>query len=343
MPEHTPTRETAHFGDAAGEYRHAHEEAAVFDVSDRGKVEVTGKDAAAFLHNLCSNDVLHLSPGGSCEAFFLNVKARVVAHVVICNVPHPDRPAFWLDVAPGQAKKVVQHLDHFLISEQVELADRTLEYAQLHVAGPRAAEIVNHAVVAESPDSGRAVWVTADGLLVLRCDPLGLPGYDLVCPSGQAPALWERLVQAGARPAELEAYHALRIEAGTPVYGQDIDESHLGPEVGRTRQAISYAKGCYLGQEPVVRIRDLGQVNRTLLGLKVAGEGMIPPGAKLFRGAAEVGQVTSSAVSPRLGVIALAYVRRGSQEPGTVVEVDAVDGRRAGEVVALPFPGSVSP
>jgi folate-binding protein YgfZ len=145
---------------------------------------------------------------------------------------------------------------------------------------------------------------------------------------------------AGVRPAGLETYHTLRVEAGTPLYGVDIDESNLAPEVGRTRQAISYTKGCYLGQEPIVRIRDLGHVNRSLLAVKIAAQEPVPRGTRLFREGKEVGQVTSSVVSPRLGAtLALAYLRRGSDNAGTALEVEAGGGRRAAEVVALPLPG----
>jgi folate-binding protein YgfZ len=150
-------------------------------------------------------------------------------------------------------------------------------------------------------------------------------------------------MQAGARPAGLEAYNVLRIEAGTPVYGPDIDESRLVMEVGRTAQAISYTKGCYLGQEPVVMARDRGHVNRTLMGLRLREREVVPHGTRLLRDDKEAGQVASSVFSPRLGTaIALAYVRRGHQEPGTIVEVETSAGRRTAEVVSLPFGGGGS-
>src|SRR5262249_2121769 len=118
------------------------------------------------------------------------------------------------------------------------------------------------------------------------------------------------------------------VEAGTPLYGADVTENNLAPEVGRTAQAISYTKGCYLGQEPIVRLRDLGHANRELTGLRIDGPEPAPAGAKLWREGKEVGQVTSSVYSPALGTaIALAYVRRGSTEPGTAVEVESGGGR----------------
>jgi len=169
-----------------------------------------------------------------------------------------------------------------------------------------------------------------------RNDRLGVPGYDVVCPADRAAWHWGHWVERGARPAGLRAEDTLRVEAGTPAWGSDVDENTFAPDVGRTRQAICYTKGCYLGQEPVVMARDRGQVNRTLLGLKLAG-GPVPPGSLLYRDGKEVGRVTSSTLSPRLGAVALAYVRRGHQDPGTAVEVEAEGQRRPAQVVGLPF------
>jgi folate-binding protein YgfZ len=150
----------------------------------------------------------------------------------------------------------------------------------------------------------------------------------------------QRLAQAGVPLASESIYEILRIEAGTPEFGKDIDENRLVFDIGRYPAAISFTKGCYLGQEPIVMARDRGHANRKLLGLIAASGDAVPPGAKVFRGDVEVGQVTSSAVSPRLGAIALAYLRRGHQEPGTAVEIDVGASRRTKEVSSLPFSGA---
>jgi folate-binding protein YgfZ len=333
MPEHTPLYEPAaragavfvedagwevpgHFQGAAQEYAAVREGAALFDLSHYGKVELTGPDAGTFLHNLCTNDVRGLPDGAGCEVFFTTAKAKVVAHGYLFH----EGAAFWLDLAPGTAEKVIHHLDHFLISEQVEFADRTRERAQVHLAGPRAQAVLQHA---KGPGQAR------------RNDRLGLPGYDVLCPPVGAAALWQALTDAGAVPAGLQAFEALRIEAGTPRYGLDMDDNTFAPEAGRTAQAICYTKGCYLGQEPIVMARDRGQINRTLVGLALP-EGPVPPRTAVYRDGKEVGHVTSSAWSPRTGAgVALAYLRRGHQEAGTGVEVD-VEGRRLpAQVVAF--------
>ena len=145
----------------------------------------------------------------------------------------------------------------------------------------------------------------------------------------------ECLVEGGAHPAEPDTLEILRIEASIPVFGKDIDEDRFVVEVGRGSRAICYTKGCYLGQEPIVMARDRGHVNRTLLGLKIAGDGPVKSGDKVMHDGQEVGQVTSSVVSPRFGAIALAYLRRGCQEPGTAVQV----GERSAVIAALPFDG----
>ena len=287
-----------------------------FDLSHYGKIELAGGDARSFLHNLCTQDVKTLAVGASCEAFLTTTKARVVAHVWIT---HTKADVLRLDMVAGQADKVLKHLNHFLISEQVEIADRTAEFGMLRVVGPNAAS---------ASGGGKPADPRPHRLLAVE-------GVDLFCPSADVAALQQQLISAGVGRAGAETYERLRIEAGLPEYGIDIDENRLAMEVGRTAQAISYTKGCYLGQETIVMARDRGQVNRMLTGVRFASvREPVASGTKLFRGSDEVGQVTSSLFSLRFGqVIALAYLRRGSWDPGTEV---VADGRPA-VVCALPF------
>jgi tRNA-modifying protein YgfZ len=337
----------AHLGDVPGEYHAARQSAALFDLSHRGKVEVSGADAGAFLHNLTTNDIKGLPVGAGCEAFLTTATAKVVEHLLVYHVLlSGEREAYFIDVEPGRAELLIQHLDRYVISEAVEFADRTREFSQIRLAGPRAKDILEKALLDDVPDLKPLqhmvrTFGTNSHSHIRRHDPLALPGYDIVCLNALAANVWGMLVRAGARPAGLEAHELLRVEAGTPALGPDIDESRFVVEVGRVAQSISYNKGCYLGQEPIVMARDRGQVQRTLLGLKVSGEGIVPRGSKLFREGKEVGVTGSSVVSPALGQpIALAYVRRGSQDPGTMVEVETDGQRRSAEVVPLPFPGT---
>jgi folate-binding protein YgfZ len=315
--------------------------AVVFDQCPRGTVEVAGPDAPMFLHNLCSNDVRALPAGAGCETFLLTAKARVVAHGFAYRLDEKE-PTFWLDLVPGVHEAVYAHLDHHLISERLELLDRTRELGQVHLAGPEALALAGRVLgegLADLADLHvRKVPLDGEEYLARRNDRLGVVGLDMVGAAGRIGEVWDRLTAAGARPAGLAVYERLRVEAGRPEQGPDIDETTFAPDVGRTAQAISYAKGCYLGQEPVVMARDRGQVNRTLLGVKLPA--VVPPGSLLYREGKEVGRVTSSVHSMRLdGAIGLAYVRRGHQEPGTAVEVEVGGERRPAEVSALPFVG----
>lgn len=338
----------AHFGDPDGEYRAALVGAALFDRTPTGKIELAGEDAPTFLHNLCTNDINGLALGGGCEAYFCDHRARVLAHALVYHVLTGDRHAIWLDATPGFHDKVFEHLDKHLISEAVELTDQTGWFAQLHLAGPHAKTVLEKALgeaipgLAEFQHAERTFGSTGP-CSIRRYDPLGVPGYDLVCRNERAEGVWRMLQAAGATPAGQSAWEILRVEAGTPVYGTDIGEDRFVMEVARAPRAVSYAKGCYLGQEPIVMARDrAGFVNRAFLGVKVLEGGLLPAGTKLLRDGAEVGLVTSCVQSPRLGApLALGYIRRGNQDPGLRLEADTADGRRAVEVLPFPPVGAV--
>jgi folate-binding protein YgfZ len=330
----------------------------VFDQSHRGKVELTGSEAARFLHNLTTQDVLNLPAGEGREGFAVTAKSRVVAYFLVFHVKSPrGESSYWLNLPPGAPEATLKHLDHYRISEQVEFTDRTHDFAQLHVTGPQAPAVLERAMGTALPQLTEVqdlqyFPVPLTPFAICRRDLPGMTSFDVFSPASAVseavweqltPAggtwpevLWNRLAEAGAKAAGREAFEILRIEAGTPAWGPDIDETTFVPEVGRARQAISYTKGCYLGQEPIVMARDRGQVNRTLLGLKLTG-GPAPHGAVVLRDGKEVGRVTSSVQSPRLGAIALAYIRRGNQEPGTAVEVEVEGTRRPAVVSMLPF------
>lgn len=329
----------SHYGAEADEYRAALGGAALFDLSHHARIELRGPEARSFLHNLCTNAVKDLAVGAGGEAFLTTAKARVVALVWFSR---PDDDCLWLDSAPGQSAMILAHLDHFLISEQVELIDRTDQVALLRLCGPEAARLLQTplgATVRDLPPLGvrHADWPGVGTVHVRRHQLLALDGYDLFVPVAAAADLWKLLTAAGARPAGEQVYEVLRVEAGLPRFGSDIDEDRLAMEVGRP-QAISYTKGCYLGQETIVMARDRGQVNRQLLGITAATGPILAAGTKLLRGDAEVGHVTSSVFSPRLGqVVALAYLRRGNGTVGTELLIEPSAAGRWATVASLPF------
>lgn len=307
----------------------------VFDLSARGKIEAKGTEVRTFLHNLSSNDIKSLSPGKGCETFFCNATARVLAYGWVWQVPSEDKgEVFWLDLDPGLGSSAFHHLDRHLISEDVILTDQTSDYAQWHLVGPRASEVLASAGISmRSWHRGECSMM--HGVHLRMVDPLGLAGFDLVVSARERSNWQEKLLAAGALLGDETLFEVLRVEAGTPRFAADMDESTFAPEVNRTPQAISYHKGCYLGQEPIVMARDRGVVQRALMGVRLPEA--VSAGSLLFREGKEVGRTTSVAVSPRFGAIAMAYLRRGNQTPGTIVEVEHRGTRLPATVSALPF------
>lgn len=335
------------------DYTVAITQAALFDTSGAAKLLLTGPDAPMFLGNLSTNDTKALPLGGGCEAYFCDARAKVKFQTWIYHIRLGDgRHAMWVETTPGRNTDLVQYLDRYLISEQVEIADRTAEFAQMHLGGPKAAEILSAALGEPVPDLPEFAHMERTfgkdaTCSVRRRDPLGLPGFDLVCRSEAADGVRRMLTAAGAAPGTANTFEVLRIEAGTPVFGKDIDDNRFVMEVGFVTRAVSYAKGCFLGQEPIVMARDrAGHVNRAFLGLKILDGGPLAAGTKLFRDGQEVGQVTSSCYSPRLGApVALAYLKWKHQEPGTRMDaISATDGpeshppvgKQTVEVLGLP-------
>lgn len=332
-----------HFGDPLAEHAQTIRAACLFDLSDWGHLEISGKDAPSFLHNLSTNDINNLPLGGGCEAYFCDHRAKVLAHAFVYHVIVEGRHAFWLGVTPGHHANLLSHLDKHLISEAVELMDQTEGYSQFHLAGPLAQKTLEAVIGQSIPDLAEFQHmerVIAGNVVchIRRHDPLGLPGFDIVCRNERAGRVWQAITSAGADPAGSDTYELLRVEAGTPVYGIDIGSDRFVMEVARALRAVSYSKGCYLGQEPIVMARDrAGFVNRAFLGVKVL-EGAKPVvGSKLFRDGAEVGLITSVIDSPSLGApLAVGYIRRGHQDVGLRLELDEPTGRRPVEV--LPYP-----
>ncbi len=322
------------------DYTAATTTAALFDTSAAAKLLLTGPDAPMFLGNLSTNDIKALPLGGGCETYFCDPRAKVKFQAWVYHIRLADaRHAMWVETTPGRNTELVQYLDRYLISEQVEIADRTADFAQFHLAGPKATDVLSAALgesVPALPEFAHMERTFGKDATcsIRRRDHLGLPGFDLVCRTDVADGVKRLLIAAGATLGSAETFETLRIEAGTPVFGKDIDDNRFVMEIGFAPRAVSYAKGCYLGQEPIVMTRDrAGHVNRAFLGLKVLDGGPLAPGTKLFRDGQEVGVVTSSCHSPRLGApVALAYLKWKHQEPGTLMEA----GTQAVEVLGLP-------
>lgn len=316
----------------ATEYQALTESVGLADVSDRAYVELDGADRVKFLHNLCSNDVLRLAPGQGCEAYLLNAKGKVVGHVFV----YCSQDTLVLDSSSGQAEKLVAHLDRYIIREKVTLADRTAEFAQLLLAGPHAVALLEQRGCAPPQDllaHGKAE-IAGQPVFLRRSGLTGPQAFSVICAADQKDAVAHALQDAGAVPCGAAAVTAARIEAGLPLYGTDITDDQLPQEVDRNDRAISFTKGCYLGQETVARIDALGHVNRTLVGLRFSGDHVPEPACELHGGETVVGRVTSAAWSPAPGgAVALGYVRQGHNRPGQRLTSPAGEA----EVVALPM------
>jgi len=272
------------------------------------------------LHNLTSNEVKKMAPGAGCYAFLLSAKGRIEADLYLwCFAEH-----FLIDTEPELREKAMQHIRRYIIADQVELVDVTAETAAIGVEGPGAAAVLG-AIGAPAPgDYAQLAWGEHT---VAGVTATGQPGFRIYCAVGEAAAIVERLQTAGAKPVSAADARVVRIENGKPRYGEDIRETSL-PQETQQMHAISFNKGCYLGQEIVERIRAQGHVNKQLVRLEV--EGVEPPaaGTKLKAGDADAGEITSAVYSPELGkVAALGYVRTAFAEAGTVVRAGEAEGK----------------
>ncbi|MBI4635371.1 MAG: aminomethyl transferase family protein [Candidatus Rokubacteria bacterium] len=325
------------YGDAAGEYAAARRRLGLVDRGDRGVLEVTGRDRAPFLHALVSNDVKSLGPGQGCAATLLDVHGKI--QVILALLVLEDR--ILILTPPGMAEKTLAELDRFLFSEKAELRDATGEQALVLLVGPAAAattEALTGEAPLETPWSHAPASLGGVDVRVARgARETGEDEVWVWAPAAEGPRLWDAALAAGARPIGTSAFESLRIEAGTPLFGHDAGPTVLLPEIPFAT-LVSDTKGCYPGQEVVVRIRDRGHVNRLFCGLLLDGENVPPAGAPVLVDGAEIGRVTSACWSfGRERPLALAFVRRQHADPGSRVAVGAGAEALPATVSALPF------
>ncbi len=327
----------ARFGPVEEEYRALKEAAGLVDLTYRGRIVVRGRDAPRFLHGMVTNEVRELEIGQGNYAFLLDVHGHVLADLRVLRL---EAETFWLECEPQSSAVIYQALERHIIADVVELEDRQAQMACLGLEGPCAREILSEAIGFDPPQMHSLEHLSLEDLPVrlVRASLIGGDGYGVFCYPDQLVNLWRKIVEAGAalglRPVGFQALEVCRIEAGIPRYGADITEKTLPQETGQM-QAISFTKGCYIGQEVVERIRSRGHVNRKLVGLFVEGPPDLPPGTPLLLGTQPVGTLASSAYSFSLRrSIALGYVRREYAEPGTLLTA----GAHSAELTELPFP-----
>lgn len=290
-------------------YEALRDSAAWLDLSARGKIKLTGEDRARLLHALTTNHIQQLTPGAGCYAFFLNDKGRILADAnILCR---PD--FFLLDVEPETREKLYQHIDHYIIADDVTLEDLTEHLATVAIEGPKSAEVLER-ISAPAPERDYASldW---DSMLVARLNSTGEPGFFIFAPAVEKAELIRKLESAGAIAADQEAARVVRLENGKARYGEDISERFLAQEANQP-QALNFSKGCYLGQEIVERVRSRGQIHRVLMPLLLHTEQPPGPGSKLETGDTSVAEITSAAYSPALKkVVALGYVKTEHARP----------------------------
>jgi folate-binding protein YgfZ len=295
------------------------------DRSERGKLALTGADAKSFLQGQVSNDVESLTPGTGCYAAFLTPKGKMLGDIRILDAGDE----LLLDTERLALQTLFNMIRRFSIGFDVQLHKRTLERGLLSLVGPQSTGVAGVAELGEAPEHHhleRAIDGVA--LRAIRTDV----GVDLLCDAGDNARLSGLLRDAGALPVDEAIVEILRVEHGRPRYGVDIDDSVIPQEAGLNERAVSFTKGCYVGQETVARLYYRGKPNRHLRGLRLSGPAAT--GDPVRFGERVVGQLGSVVDSPRLGWIALALVRREVAAGSTVAVGDGV----SAEVVELPFP-----
>ncbi len=341
------------------EYRTLRDGCGLIDRSERGKLALSGSGAVEFLNGQVTNELATLQPGEGCYAAFLTHKGkmlgdlRILVHNHEANAPGPSDPPH--EHSPGTPRELLLDTERvalqalfdmirrFKVGYDVELHKRTVERGLLSLIGPeadRVASVASPLPAASSIEPTESIRLKATehanapvtvrgiGALAIRTDI----GVDLLCDSADTERLCEALFERGARAVSETAAECLRIEHGRPRYGIDLDDTTIPQEAGLNERAVSFTKGCYVGQETVARLFYRGKPNRRLCGLRLSAPAL--PGAELRLGERVVGRLTSAAVSPGRGPIGLALVRREA-EIGTTVAVGE-DGTSA-EVVELPF------
>ena len=317
-------------------YQAARQRAASIDRSSRGRIVVSGRDRATYLQGLLTNDVVALAPGSGCYAAYLTPQGRMISDLWVYELGD----VMLLSLPSVETKNtVLAKLDQFIFSEDVQLGDVTGAFAQIAVVGPDAPGIVSDLMGKDAPLAEHAcvrAEIAGGASIVTRITDAGESGFDLYVEQLRLPLLMQALESAHVVEIDRDTAEVLRVEAGVPSFHHDMTDETIPLEAGIEARAINRNKGCYVGQEVIVRVLDRGhgRVAKKLAGLAIDGTAVPAPGTAVRRGEKEVGVITSSVRSTALErPIALAYLQRDVLEPGTAL---TVDGGNA-VVAALPF------
>jgi folate-binding protein YgfZ len=304
------------------QYRALREQAGALDRSERGKLLVRGTEAAEYLQGQVTNDIEPVGAGEGCYAALLDRKGHMRADMRLLRLADDE---LWLDSEPAATQALLRHLDMYRIGRDVKLVDATADHALISVVGPGARELSG--VGPLSPEHAHRELVLGE----VRCRAVATDlGVDLIVDPHDADELRDVLLDGGIVGVTEDAAEVVRVESGRPRFGAEMTEATIPAEAGINERAVSFTKGCYIGQETVARLHYKGRPNRHLRGLRL--DAPADTGEVIALGDREVGNVGTACVSPALGPIALAIVRREAQ-PGDRVSV----GDGGGEIVELPF------
>lgn len=330
--------------------RHA---AGIVDRSERGRLTVSGADRRSYLQGLLSNDIAALDEGSGCYATYLTAQGRMIADMRVFETGGK----LLVDLDGTLADSIAARWSQFVFSEDVQISNDSASTAEIGVYGPASARVLAQAIAGE--DGGQAGQIQATlrtlplyanrawdrggiEIRVLASDEIGVRGFDLVISAGIKDAVVEILEAAGGVPVGSAAVDVCRIEAGKPLFRVDMTEDTIPLEAGIEDRAISLTKGCYVGQEVIIRVlhRGHGRVVRKLVGIMLRPGDVMPSGGdKIFAGDREIGSITSAVESPAMGApIALGYVHRDFVEPDTPVSVEG----QVATVRQLPFVPAVA-
>jgi folate-binding protein YgfZ len=298
------------YGNVEQEYLALRKNAGVRDVSFFGKAKITGRDAQDFLHRMISNDVKSLQPGKGVWALFLDIKGHIQGDMKIYRFQD-----FLMMILQRHAlERVIKGLDRYVISEQLRMIDVSEEFGLFQIFGPNAASVLQSKGVQALPTDELSFQSASIHGIEIQIIRMGT-GYSILVPASSATDLLNFL---DLQPIGQRAFNIFRIETGLPVLGLDFDDSNL-PQESRLDKAISFTKGCYLGQEVIARLDAQGHVNKILVGLESSAE--LKPEQKLYFREKEIGRITSAAYSPLKKLnVALGYVRREHAKDGQTLQ-----------------------
>jgi folate-binding protein YgfZ len=318
-----PGKSPLSYSDPEEEYWTIKKTVGIADISNVGRLRITGKDRVSFLNGLLTNDLSQLKENSGQHSALLNSRARVLADLHL----YSQTDSLLIDTGASPALHVKEILDRFIITEDVQINDATSDLVEMTIQGPKSSEAIKQVLGTDVYDLKRFEQRDLGPSMIIARDRTGQSGYDIILPVLEAEPVWHGFLlnggEIGLNPIGSQALEILRLEAGYPKYAADMDENTIVLEAG-FKDALSFNKGCYLGQEVVARATHIGRVNKQLVGLEIETKASVSARSKLMSDGRDAGFVTSAAFSPGLGKVAsLGYANREFAKEGTRVSVQS--------------------